>query len=61
MAKGCFDVQKKIILERDCRFFAAVLSEMNKDNADARKVSVSVRITTKYFSYKMYRLTSLLV
>ena len=38
MAKGCFDVQIKTILERDCRFFAAVLSEMNKDNADARKV-----------------------
>ena len=35
MAKGCFDVGKKI-LERDYRFFGAVLPEMDLGNADTR-------------------------
>lgn len=36
MAKGFFDVQK-IHLERDYRFFVAVLSEMDLGNVDGRE------------------------
>ena len=45
MAKGCFDVPKKAILERDYRFFAAVLSEMDLGNVDTREVQVFVGTT----------------
>ena len=38
MAKGRSNVQKKTILERDYRFFDAVLSEMDLGNVDTRKV-----------------------
>ena len=38
MAKGFFDVQK-IHLERDYRFFVAVLSEMDLGNVDTGSVS----------------------
>ena len=38
MAKGFFDVH----LERDYRFFVAVLSEMNLGNVDTREAQVFV-------------------
>ena len=37
MVKGV-STSKKPILERDQRFFAAVLSYMDKDNVDTREV-----------------------
>ena len=45
MVKGCFDVQKKASLERDYRFFAAVLSEMDLGNVDTREVQAFVGTT----------------
>ena len=47
MVKGCFDVQKKASLERDYRFFAAVLSEMDLGNVDTREVQAFVGTTLK--------------
>ena len=38
MAKGCFDVQKKTVLETDPRFLAAVSSKMDWNNVDTREV-----------------------
>ena len=37
MAKSCSDVQKKTILERDYRFFASLLSDMDLGNVDTRE------------------------
>ena len=48
MAKGRSNVQKKTILERDYRFFDAVLSEMDLGNVDTREVQLFVRTTLKY-------------
>ena len=45
MVKGCFDVQKKASLERDYRFFVAVLSEMDLGNVDTRGVKAFVGTT----------------
>ena len=39
---------KKTILERDYRFFDAVLSEMDLGNVDTREVQLFVRTTLKY-------------
>ena len=38
----------KTILERDYRFFDAVLSEMDLGNVDTREVQLFVRTTLKY-------------
>lgn len=38
MAKGCFGVQKKTVLETDPRFLAAVSSKMDWNNVDTREV-----------------------
>ena len=39
---------KKMILERNQRFFAAFLSQVDSDNVDMEEVQVFVDITTKY-------------
>ena len=51
---------KKPILERDQRFFAAVLSYMDKDNVDRREVQVFVAITAIYVIKYTDKLLSLL-
>ena len=38
MAKSCFDVQKKTVLETDPRFLAAVSSKLDWNNVDTREV-----------------------
>lgn len=38
MAKSCFEVQKKTVLETDPRFLAAVSSKMDWNNVDTREV-----------------------
>ena len=47
MAKGCFDVQKTILV-RDRRFFVVVLSEMGVGNIDIRVAQGFVRTIEKY-------------
>ena len=41
-------MSKKTILERDYRFFDAVLSEMDLGNVDTREVQLLVGTTLKY-------------
>ena len=59
MVKGV-STSKKPILERDQRFFAAVLSYMDKDNVDTREVQVFVAITAIYVIKYTDKLLSLL-
>ena len=59
MVKGV-SISKKPILERDQRFFAAVLSYMDKDNVDTREVQVFVAITAIYVIKYTDKLLSLL-
>ena len=47
MAKGCFDVQKTVLV-RDHPFFAAFLSEVGVDNIDTRVAQAFVWTIVKY-------------